>query len=74
MAKIKFRLKDPETGLPTWARGKNLPVKAIRFKGTKHTVDAVNAHGGHEIEIDDADKIGKKHVRHMDADPRFERV
>lgn len=74
MAQVKFRLKDPETWLPTWARGKNLPVKAIRFKGAEYTVSAANAHGGHILEVEDAGKIGKKHVRHMDADPRFERV
>jgi hypothetical protein len=67
-------MKNPEEWLPAWARGKNLPIKAVRIGGARYEVSAANAHGGHVVEIDDTGKVGARMLRHMVADPRFERV
>lgn len=74
MAKVKYRMKDPETWLPKWARGNNLPVLKMRFHGVEHTIPPANANGGYEFEMDDSTPLGQRHIRHMDGDPRFERV
>jgi hypothetical protein len=69
-----YRLKDPETWLPTWAQGKNLPCTQLKLKprdGDPIIIDVPveYQHGGYEYTTTDESLI-----RQLDVDPRFEKL
>lgn len=79
MAKVRYKLKDPETWLPAWARGKNLPVRRIVVGGVSYDVPSESQRGGFVVEVDDAEKLANGEKQHfpwamrLGADPRFEK-
>lgn len=69
-----FRMKSPEEWLPKFSRGKHLGCTKIRLRmkdGSTFTlhVPPGQQKGGFEFDVTDA-----RVVRHLTADPRFERV
>lgn len=71
----RYRVIDQEQWLPSWARGKNLPVKAIKLRlkdGSSEVIQIPEEYqhgGGFEFEVDDPRTI---HL--LDVDTRVQRV
>lgn len=74
MAKVRFRLKDPERWLPAWARGKGLSVTKIRVAGSEFAVSGSQGRGGFVVEVDDDRPKILPWAKRLEADPRFEKV
>lgn len=64
-----FRMKDPETWLPLWSRGKNLPALKAKVNGVEYDIPPAQQHGGFEVTV-----TGETEIRRMAADPRWTQI
>lgn len=65
-----YRLNDPESWLPTFARGKGLSCSLIRIRRKDGATVEIPLDGNHET----SEVTDQRSIRHLDADPRFTKV
>lgn len=65
-----YRINDPESWLPLWARGKGLTVSVIRL----HRKDGVVEEMTLDVNDETSEITDERCIRHLDADERFTKL
>ncbi len=69
-----FRLRDPDEFVPSFARGKHLPIKEIRLHLSNGSILRIKVPPGQQRGEFTFEVTDGRVVRHLTADPRFVRV